>query len=83
MLPFCVPPYVSHPPSERTETLRPVGPKWRKIMSFGSNLLSTAAMLTVFGWVVDWVGKRYEIVVKLFARCFEAKREKTVREETK
>lgn len=31
ILPFSVPPYVSHPPRDKTETLRPEGPRWRNI----------------------------------------------------
>jgi hypothetical protein len=53
-----VPPMVSHPPREKTETLRPAGPRRRNSMSLGSNFDSTAAMV---GWCwgmgigVDWV----------------------------
>jgi hypothetical protein len=44
-----VPPMVSHPPREKTETLRPAGPRRRNSMSLGSNFDSTAAMILCCG----------------------------------
>jgi len=35
----------SHPPREKTDTLRPVGPRLRKIISLGSNFDSTAMIV--------------------------------------
>jgi hypothetical protein len=56
-----VPPMVSHPPREKTETLRPAGPRRRNSMSLGSNFDSTAAMMGgvccgVGDWGLVWLG---------------------------
>jgi hypothetical protein len=56
-----VPPMVSHPPREKTETLRPAGPRRRNSMSLGSNFDSTADMVGgvccgVGEWGLVWMG---------------------------